>query len=246
LPASAWAAPASAWASFSAVNLAAALRHPSAAQGQFGNLIFGFAITEALGIFSLLGLRCCCCSGSRRRQSWPNRPPIPRRRRVTALFRRSKAQHFPSQLIWLVLSFVLLYVLMSKIALPRIGSILAERSRLIRDDLKAAEALKQQSDAAHAAYEKALADARAARRQSRIRRAKKQVSDAAATQQRLEAQLHDKLAAAEQSIAATRTAAMGNVRGIAADTAAAIVERLIGKAPAAHEVAAALGDSGKS
>jgi F-type H+-transporting ATPase subunit c len=34
--------------------LAAALRNPSAAQGQFGNLIFGFAITEALGIFSLL------------------------------------------------------------------------------------------------------------------------------------------------------------------------------------------------
>jgi len=157
-----------------------------------------------------------------------------------------QAQHFPSQLIWLVLSFVLLYVLMSKIALPRIGSILAERSRLIRDDLKAAEALKQQSDAAHAAYEKALADARARAQAIANSTREKQVSDAAATQQRLEAQLHDRLAAAEQSIAATRTAAMGNVRGIAADTAAAIVERLIGKAPAAHEVAAALGDSGKS
>jgi len=34
--------------------LAAAIRNPSAAQGQFGNLIFGFAVTEALGIFSLL------------------------------------------------------------------------------------------------------------------------------------------------------------------------------------------------
>ena len=34
--------------------LAAAVRNPSAAQGQFGNLIFGFAVTEALGIFSLL------------------------------------------------------------------------------------------------------------------------------------------------------------------------------------------------
>jgi F-type H+-transporting ATPase subunit b len=55
------------------------------------------------------------------------------------------------------------------------------------------------------------------------------------------AQLHERLAAAERSIAATRSAAMGNVRTIAADTTAAIVERLIGKAPAKQEVAAALG-----
>ena len=53
-PASAWAAPASASASIFGHYLAAALRNPSAAQGQFGNLIFGFAVTEALGIFSLL------------------------------------------------------------------------------------------------------------------------------------------------------------------------------------------------
>jgi F-type H+-transporting ATPase subunit b len=157
-----------------------------------------------------------------------------------------QAQHFPSQLMWLVLSFVLLYVLMSKIALPRIGSILAERSRLIRDDLKAAETLKEQSNAAHAAYEKALADARARAQAIANSTREKQAGEAAATHQRLEAQLHDKLAAAERSIAATRSAAMSNVRSIAADTAAAIVERLIGKAPAAHEVAAALGDGGKS
>ena len=48
-------------------------------------------------------------------------------------------------------------------------------------------------------------------------------------------------ATTERSIAATRSAAMGNVRTIAADTTAAIVERLIGKAPAKQEVAAALG-----
>ena len=72
-----------------------------------------------------------------------------------------QSEHFPSQLLWLTVSFVLLYVLMSKIALPRIGSILAERSRIIGDDLAAAERLKEQSDAAHAAYEKALAEARA-------------------------------------------------------------------------------------
>src|SRR6202161_2060818 len=71
-----------------------------------------------------------------------------------------QSEHFPSQLLWLTISFVLLYVLMSKIALPRIGSILAERSQRIGDDLAAAERLKEQSNAAHAAYDKSLADAR--------------------------------------------------------------------------------------
>jgi F-type H+-transporting ATPase subunit b len=154
-------------------------------------------------------------------------------------------EHFPSQVLWLTVSFVLLYVLMSKIALPRIGSILAARSKLIGDDLVAAERLKEQSDAAHAAYEKALAEARARAQSIASSTRQRHASEAEAAQKRLEVQLHERLAAAEQSIAATRSAAMGNVRAIAADTAAAIVERLIGKAPATQDVSAAL-DAGKS
>jgi F-type H+-transporting ATPase subunit b len=154
-------------------------------------------------------------------------------------------QTFPSQLIWLAVSFVLLYALMSKIALPRIGAIIAERSKRIGDDLKAAEGFKQQSDAAHAAYEKALADARARAQAIASETREQQAAAAEATNKRLEAQLHERLAAAEQSIAATRTAAMGNVGAIAADTASAIVERLIGTVPAAEEVAAALGKAAR-
>src|SRR5271156_5914640 len=156
-----------------------------------------------------------------------------------------QAQHFPSQLMWLAIRFTLLYVLMSKVALPRIGSIFAERSQRIGDDLKAAERLKEQSDAPHSAYEQAVADARARAQSTAGETRAQQASEAAATQKRLEAQLHERLAAAEQSISATRSAALGNVPGIPADTASAIVERLIGKTPAAHEVAAALGDGGK-
>ncbi len=154
-----------------------------------------------------------------------------------------QSQHFPSQIAWLVVSFVLLYVLMSRVALPRIGSILAERSKRISGDLAAAQGFKEQSDAARAAYEKALADARARAQAIANTTRERQAAEAEATNKRLEAQLHEKLAAAEQSIAATRAAAMGNVGTIAAQTAAAIVERLIGKAPAEHEVAAAVGDT---
>jgi F-type H+-transporting ATPase subunit b len=154
-----------------------------------------------------------------------------------------QAQNFPSQLVWLALTFVLLYALMARVALPRIGSILETRSKRIADDLAAAQRFKEQSDAATAAYEKALADARARAQSIAGATREKQAAEAEETNKRLEAQLHDKLAAAERSIAATRTAAMGNVGAIAADTATAIVQRLIGKAPADDEVAAAVGDT---
>jgi F-type H+-transporting ATPase subunit b len=153
-----------------------------------------------------------------------------------------QSQHFPSQLVWLTLSFVLLYVLMARVALPRIGSIFAERSRRIADDLKAAQRFKEQSDAANVAYQKALADARSRAQSIAGAMREQQAAEAEATNKRLESQLHERLAAAEQSINATRTAAMGNVGAIAAEIAAAIVERLIGTAPAEREVAAALGD----
>ncbi|SRR5579883_2962202 len=153
-----------------------------------------------------------------------------------------QSQTFPSQLVWLAVSFVLLYVLMSRLALPRIGSILDARSKHIADDLAAAQRFKEQSDAAHAAYEKSLADARARAQAIAATTHQKHAAEAEALNKRLEAELHDKLAAAERSIAATRNAAMGNVGSIATDTAAAIVERLIGRAPAKDEVAAAVSD----
>jgi F-type H+-transporting ATPase subunit b len=156
-----------------------------------------------------------------------------------------QSEHFPSQLLWLAVTFVLLYVLMSRVALPRIGAIFAERSKRIADDLAAAHSFKERSEAAGAAYQKALADARARAHSIAAETREKQAVEAEATNKRLEAELHERLAAAEQSIAATRTAAMGNVGSIAAETAAAIVERLIGKTPSQQEVAAAMGDPSK-
>jgi F-type H+-transporting ATPase subunit b len=153
-----------------------------------------------------------------------------------------QSQHFPSQLAWLVVSFVLLYALMSRIALPRIGSILADRQKRISNDIETARRFKEQSDAASAAYEKALADARARAQSIAADTREQQAKEAEATNKRLESELHEKLAAAERSIASTRSAAMANVGSIATSTAAAIVERLIGTAPAEREVSAAVSD----
>ncbi len=153
-----------------------------------------------------------------------------------------EAQHYPSQLLWLTLTFVLLYVLMARGALPRIGDILAARQRRITEDLAAAQRFKEQSEAANAAYQKALAEARARAQAIANETRQRQAAAAEATNKRIETELHEKLAAAERSIAASRAAAMTNVASISAETAAAIVERLIGTAPGQPDVATAVGE----
>lgn len=148
-------------------------------------------------------------------------------------------QTFPSQLLWLTVTFVALYLLMSRIALPRIDSILERRAQRISGDLAEASRLKGLSDAAIAAYEKSLAEARA-RAQALLNESRqRQAAEAEAARKALDATLNARIAEAESRIAETKSAAMVNVRGIATEAAAAIVERLIGVAPASREVVAA-------
>jgi F-type H+-transporting ATPase subunit b len=149
---------------------------------------------------------------------------------------------FASQLVWLAIAFVLLYVLMSKLALPRVASIIEGRQKHIDNDLTEASRLKVESDAAVAAYEKALADARARAQAMANETRERQAAKAEERRKTLQDALNAKLAAAEKTIAATKQSAMSNVRGIAEDAARAIVERLIGKSPDKKSVAAAVAD----
>jgi len=149
---------------------------------------------------------------------------------------------FPSQLAWLAIFFVLLYVLMAKWALPRVARIIDNRQNRIEDDLAEAGRLKAQSDEAVAAYEKALADARARAQTIANETRDKQAAAAEATRKTLEGELNAKLAEAEKSIAATKQAAMANVRSIAGDAARAIVERLTGSPANDKTVADAVAD----
>jgi len=151
-----------------------------------------------------------------------------------------QSETFASQLVWLAIAFVLLLVLMSKLALPRVGAIIENRQKRIAEDIAEAEKLKAQSDAAVAAYEKALADARARAQAIANETREKQAAEAEAARKQLEDALNVKLAEAEKTIAATKQAAMANVRGIAEDAARSIVERLLGSAPSDKAVADAV------
>jgi F-type H+-transporting ATPase subunit b len=153
---------------------------------------------------------------------------------------------FASQIVWLVVTFVALYLLISRIAIPRIGGIIEDRARRIEGDFAAAQRMKQESEAALAAYEKSLAEARNRAQAIGTEIRDRLHAEAEVKRKALEATLNTQLADAEKQIAATKSAAMANVRGIAIDAAAAIVERLIGSAPAAPAVAAAVDDALKS
>jgi len=131
---------------------------------------------------------------------------------------------------------------MSKLALPRVASIIEGRQKHIDNDLTEASRLKGESDAAVAAYEKALADARTRAQAMANEMRERQAAEAEERRKTLEDALNAKLAAAEKTIAATKQSAMSNVRGIAEDAARAIVERLIGKSPDEKLVAAAVAD----
>jgi len=152
------------------------------------------------------------------------------------------SQTFASQLVWLVVFFLLLYVLMAKWALPQVARVLENRQKRIADDVAEASRLKEQSDAALADYEKALADARSRAQAIANETREKQAAAAEAARKKTEDELNQKLAEAERTIAATKQAAMRNVRAVAEDAAAAIVERLIGSAPSKNAVATAVAD----
>ena len=147
---------------------------------------------------------------------------------------------FASQLVSLLIAFVALYLIVSRIALPRVGSLLDERQNAIEGDLAEAQKLKDASDAELKAYETELAAARG-RAQAIGTETREKLNAAAEAERRtLEERLAHKLAEAEKTIAATREAAMRNVRGIAAEAAAAIVQRLTGMVPEGKSVESAV------
>ena len=135
---------------------------------------------------------------------------------------------FPSQLLWLAITFGALYLVMSRVALPRIGGILANRKAIIDADLAAADASRQKTDAAIAAYEAALAAAKS-KAQGIANETRESIqADLAAKRSAVEADLTSKVTAAEARISATKTEALTHVDEIATETAQTVVTQLVG------------------
>ncbi len=150
------------------------------------------------------------------------------------------ASTFPSQLLWLAVTFGLFYLFLKKVVLPRVGGILEVRRDRIAQDLEQAARMKEEADAAVAAYEQELADARSNANGIAQQARSAAQAEADAERKKIEAALERKLGEAEASIASTKTSAMREVGAIAEETAAAIVQQLLGGKADAAAIAAAV------
>jgi F-type H+-transporting ATPase subunit b len=135
---------------------------------------------------------------------------------------------FSAQIVWLVVCFVVLYVLMAKLAMPKIEKIVEERRRKIEGDLEKASQMKAEAEAVIAAYEKALADARHQAQLTMKETTDRLAAVAAERQREATAAITARTTAAEQRIASAKGDAMANLRGLAVDVARAATARLIG------------------
>jgi F-type H+-transporting ATPase subunit b len=147
---------------------------------------------------------------------------------------------FTPQLFWLVVSFIALYWLVAKIAVPRVGEVLDQRARVIQEDIDRAVQLKAETDAAAQAYEKAMADARA-QAGDHMRAMLADVK--AVTEKRtadISSQIGKQVADAEARINGAKQAAMDGLKAMAADTARDVVAKLASVTPDAGAVDAAV------
>lgn len=138
---------------------------------------------------------------------------------------------FTPQLVWLAITFIALYFIMSRIALPRIASVLDARERQMQSDIEKAEKLKAEAAEALAAYERTIADARA-KAQAELAAASAAIAAEAATREgELGARLAAKSEAAERAIAAAKQAALADLQKVAAELAAQAAAKLAGVQP---------------
>ncbi|HIF76419.1 MAG: F0F1 ATP synthase subunit B' [Sulfitobacter sp.] len=141
--------------------------------------------------------------------------------------------HWGNQIFWLILALIATYLILSRVALPRIGAVLAERQGTITNDIAAAEDLKVKAQEAEAAYDKALIDARAEAQQIVAQAKADMQADLDAEMAKADAEISAQVAESEKAIAEIRAGAMDNVQAVAKDTAEALVAALGGTADAA-------------
>ncbi len=155
------------------------------------------------------------------------------------------ATTFAPQLFWLALTFGLLYVLLKRFALPRVGEILDERQARIQRDLDKAEGLKVETQQALAGYEQSLSDARGRAQGIAADVRNKLMQEIDGERAKIDAEIARQAADAEARIDGSKQKALSNVNDIATDTASAIVAKLLGKEVSRDEIQSALSRAGK-
>lgn len=144
------------------------------------------------------------------------------------------------QLFWLVVSFVVMYLLMARIALPRIGEVLRTRRERVETDLQRAESLKAEAETALAAYQESLEGARTEAHRIAAEAVQTIAAETENRNDAMTARLAQEAAAAEARIVAAKDAALADLKSVASDVVGVMVPKLIGTEADAAAVAQAV------
>ena len=149
---------------------------------------------------------------------------------------------WPTQLIWLAITFIALYLVTWRVALPRIAEVLEARQRKLDDDLKKATALKEEAEVILAEYEKMRADAQASAHGVLQQAQDAMKAEAERQNSEVAAKLAKQTEEAEARIAQAKTAALASLEGTVTEVVAAATEKLIGVKAGDQEIARAVGE----
>ena len=138
---------------------------------------------------------------------------------------------FAPQLVWLAITFIVLYLLMLKLGLPRVNAIIEARRKRLDDDLARAAEMKTEAEAVIAAYQKTMAEARAEAQATIRERAERFAAEAAERQRQLAETLAEQTRSAEWEIGAAKERAFAEIRNVAVDVARSVTEKLTGSVP---------------
>jgi F-type H+-transporting ATPase subunit b len=144
------------------------------------------------------------------------------------------------QIVWLVITFVVLYLLLSKLVLPSIAGTLGERDQRLQGDIERAEKLKAEAESTLAAYRKAIGEARAAAQAEITAASEAMAAEASRREGELSALFAEKSKAVERGIIEAKTRAIADLKNVAGEAARELVTRLVGAAPAPSDVTEAV------
>lgn len=165
---------------------------------------------------------------------------VPHNEGAAGAFPPFDSSTFPSQLLWLAITFGLFYLFLQKVVLPRIGAIFETRSDRIAQDLDQAARMRDEADEAIAAYEQELADAKSKANEIGQQARDSAKAEAGAERKAAEAELESKLEGSAAQIEKIKDAAMSEIGTIAEDTASTIIEALTGGKTTKAEIQAAV------
>jgi F-type H+-transporting ATPase subunit b len=147
---------------------------------------------------------------------------------------------YAPQVVWLAITFGVLYLILSRLALPGIARTLGDRDARLTGDIEAAERLRAEAESALGAYQKIIAEARQ-KAQAELKQASVTLAaEAAKRESAFTTEANARTKAAEMAIASAKTAALADIRNMAGEAARQLVTRLAGAEPVAVEVTSAL------